>query len=75
MSKALVDRIVVDADKSRTCIRLEIFLTTGSDFRAEPVLSAATQPPDAQMKLTFPRSRSGHQGEYSVTYLVRWHLG
>ena len=75
MSKALVDRIVVDADESRTCIRLEIFLTTGSDFRAEPVLSAATQSPDAQMKLTFPRSRSGHQGEYSVTYLVRWHLG
>ena len=75
MSKALVDRIVVDADDSRTCIRLEIFLTTGSDFRAEPVLSAATQSPDAQMKLTFPRSRSGHQGEYSVTYLVRWHLG
>ena len=75
MSKALVDRIVVDADESRTCIRLEIFLTTGSDFCAEPVLSAATQSPDAQMKLTFPRSRSGHQGEYSVTYLVRWHLG
>ena len=75
MSKALVDRIVVDADESRTCIRLEIFLTAGSDFRAEPVLSAATQSPDAQMKLTFPRSRSGHQGEYSVTYLVRWHLG
>ena len=69
------DRIVVDADESRTCIRLEIFLTTGSGFRAEPVLSAATQSPDAQMKLTFPRSRSGHQGEYSVTYLVRWHLG
>ena len=75
MSKALVDRIVVDADESRTCIRLEIFLTTGSGFRAEPVLSAATQSPDAQMKLTFPRSRSGHQGEYSVTDLVRWHLG
>ena len=75
MSKALVDRIVVDADESRTCIRLEIFLTTGSGFRAEPVLAAAMQSPDAQMKLTFPRSRSGHQGEYSVTYLVRWHLG
>lgn len=75
MSKALVDRIVVDADESRTCIRLEIFLTAGSGFRAEPMLSAATQSPDAQMKLTFPRSRSGHQGEYSVTYLVRWHLG
>ena len=75
MSKALVDRIVVDADESRTCIRLEIFLSPGSGFRAEPVLSAATQSPDAQMKLTFPRSRSGHQGEYSVTYLVRWHLG
>ena len=35
MSKALVDRIVVDADESRTKISLDIYLTLGREYRAE----------------------------------------
>lgn len=35
MSKALVDRIVVDADESRTKISLDIYLTTGGEYRAD----------------------------------------
>ena len=75
MSKALVDHIVVDADESRTCIRLEIFLTAGSDFHAEPVLSAETQSSETQLQMTFLRARAGYQGTYEVRYRVRWHLG
>ena len=71
MSKALVDHIVVDSDESKTRISLEVFLTTG----AEPILSVETQSADTQLQMTFPRARSGYQGEYTVTYLVRWHLG
>ena len=59
MSKALVNRIVVDADESKSC--------------TDSVLPAA-QSSDAPLKLTFPRPRSDHQGGYEVTYLVRWHL-
>ena len=69
MSKALVDHIVVDSDESKTCISLDIFLTTG----AEPIVSE-TQTSNAQLQMRFQRARSGYQGEYTVTYLVRWHL-
>lgn len=34
MSKALVNRIVVDADESKTCITLDVFLTAGREFGA-----------------------------------------
>ena len=71
MSKALVDHIVVDADESKTQISLEVFLTTG----AAPAVPAETQTSDSQLQMTFPRARSGYQGEYTVTYHVRWHLG
>lgn len=73
MSKALVNRIVVDADESKTCITLDVFLTAGRESCTDSVLPAA-QFSDAPLKLTFPRPRSGHQGGYEVTYLVRWHL-
>lgn len=69
MSKALVDHIVVDSDESKTRISLDIFLTTG----AEPIVSE-TQTSNAQLQMRFQRARSGYQGEYTVTYLVRWHL-
>lgn len=69
MSKALVDHIVVDSDESKTRISLDIFLTTG----AEPIVSE-TQTSNAQLQMSFQRARSGYQGEYTVTYLVRWHL-
>lgn len=73
MSKALVNRIVVDADESKTCITLDVFLTAGRESCTDSVLPAA-QSSDAPLKLTFPRPRSGHQGGYEMTYLVRWHL-
>lgn len=73
MSKALVNRIVVDADESKTCITLDVFLTAGRESCTDSVLPAA-QSSDAPLKLTFPRPRSDHQGGYEVTYLVRWHL-
>ena len=73
MSKALVNRIVVDADESKTCITLDVFLTAGRESCTDSVLPAA-QSSDVPLKLTFPRPRSGHQGGYEVTYLVRWHL-
>ena len=69
MSKALVDHIIVDSDESKTRISLDIFLTTG----AEPIVSE-TQTSNAQLQMSFQRARSGYQGEYTVTYLVRWHL-
>lgn len=69
MSKALVDHIVVDADESKTRISLDIFLTTG----AEPIVSEM-QTSNSQLQMSFQRARSGYQGEYTVTYLVRWHL-
>lgn len=69
MSKALVDHIVVDSDESKTRISLDIFLTTG----AEPIVSE-TQTSNSQLQMSFQRARSGYQGEYTVTYLVRWHL-
>ena len=69
MSKALVDHIIVDSDESKTRISLDIFLTTG----AEPIVSE-TQTSNAQLQMRFQRARSGYQGEYTVTYLVRWHL-
>ena len=69
MSKALVDHIVVASDESKTRISLDIFLTTG----AEPIVSE-TQTSNAQLQMRFQRARSGYQGEYTVTYLVRWHL-
>lgn len=69
MSKALVDHIIVDSDESKTHISLDIFLTTG----AEPIVSE-TQTSNAQLQMSFQRARSGYQGEYTVTYLVRWHL-
>ena len=73
MSKALVNRIVVDADESKTCITLDVFLTAGRESCTDSVLPAA-QSSDVPLKLTFPRPRSGHQGGYEVTYLVRWNL-
>ncbi len=73
MSKALVNRIVVDADESKTCITLDVFLTAGRESCTDSVLPAV-QSSDAPLKLTFPRPRSDHQGGYEVTYLVRWHL-
>lgn len=69
MSKALVDRIIVDSDESKTHISLDIFLTTG----AEPIVSE-TQTSNSQLQMSFQRARSGYQGEYTATYLVRWHL-
>ena len=69
MSKALVDHIVVDSDESKTRISLDIFLTTG----AEPIVSE-TQTSNSQLQMSFQRARSGYQGKYTVTYLVRWHL-
>ena len=69
MSKALVDHIVVDSDESKTRISLDIFLTTG----AEPIVSEM-QTSNSQLQMSFQRARSGYQGEYTVTYLVRWHL-
>lgn len=69
MSKALVDHIIVDSDESKTRISLDIFLTTG----AEPIVSE-TQTSNSQLQMSFQRARSGYQGEYTVTYLVRWHL-
>ena len=69
MSKALVDHIIVNSDESKTRISLDIFLTTG----AEPIVSE-TQTSNAQLQMSFQRARSGYQGEYTVTYLVRWHL-
>ena len=66
MSKALVDHIIVDSDESKTHISLDIFLTTG----AEPIVSEM-QTSNSQLKMTFPRPRSGHQGGYEVTYCVR----
>lgn len=74
MSKALVNRIVVDADENKTCISLDVFLTAGRESCTDPVLPAASQASDAPLKMTFPRPRSGHQGGYEVTYCVRWHL-
>ena len=68
-----MNRIVVDADESKTCITLDVFLTAGRESCTDSVLPAA-QSSDAPLKLTFPRPRSGHQGGYEVTYLVRWHL-
>ncbi len=69
MSKALVDHIIVDSDESKTRISLDIFLTTG----AEPIVSEM-QTSNSQLQMSFQRARSGYQGEYTVTYLVRWHL-
>ena len=69
MSKALVDHIIVDSDESKTHISLDIFLTTG----AEPIVSEM-QTSNSQLQMSFQRARSGYQGEYTVTYLVRWHL-
>ena len=69
MSKALVDHIIVDSDESKTRISLDIFLTTG----AEPIVPE-TQTSNSQLQMSFQRARSGYQGEYTVTYLVRWHL-
>lgn len=69
MSKALVDHIVVDSDESKTRISLDIFLTTG----AEPIVPE-TQTSNSQLQMSFQRARSGYQGKYTVTYLVRWHL-
>lgn len=69
MSKALVDHIIVDSDESKTRISLDIFLTTG----AEPIVYE-TQTSNSQLQMSFQRARSGYQGEYTVTYLVRWHL-
>ena len=69
MSKALVDHIIMDSDESKTRISLDIFLTTG----AEPIVSE-TQTSNSQLQMSFQRARSGYQGEYTVTYLVRWHL-
>ena len=69
MSKALVDHIIVDSDESKTRISLDIFLTTG----AEPIVSE-TQTSNSQLQMSFQRARSGYQGKYTVTYLVRWHL-
>ncbi len=69
MSKALVDHIIVDSDESKTRISLDIFLTTG----AEPIIPE-TQTSNSQLQMSFQRARSGYQGEYTVTYLVRWHL-
>lgn len=74
MSKALVNRIVVDADENKTCISLDVFLTAGRESCTDPVLPAASQASDAPLKMTFPRPRSGHQGGYEVTYCVRRHL-
>lgn len=74
MSKALVNRIVVDADEIKTCISLDVFLTAGRESCTDPVLPVASQASDAPLKMTFPRPRSGHQGGYGVTYCVRWHL-
>lgn len=71
LSKALVDRIVVDSDESKTCISLDIFLSAGT----EPVLSSEMQSSGTQLQMTFSRPRSGHRGTYEVTYHVRWHLG
>ena len=71
MSKALVNRIVVDADENKTCISLDVFLTAGRESCTDPVLPAASQASDAPLKMTFPRPRSGHQGGYEVTYCVR----
>ena len=69
MSKTLVDHIIVDSDESKTRISLDIFLTTG----AEPIVSE-TQTSNSQLQMSFQRARSGYQGKYTVTYLVRWHL-
>ncbi len=69
MSKALVDHIIVDSDESKTRISLDIFLTTG----AEPIVSEM-QTSNSQLQMSFQRARSGYQGKYTVTYLVRWHL-
>lgn len=69
MSKALVDHIVVDSDESKTRISLDIFLTTGT----EPIVSEM-QTSNSQLQMSFQRARSGYQGKYTVTYLVRWHL-
>ena len=69
ISKALVDHIIMDSDESKTRISLDIFLTTG----AEPIVSE-TQTSNSQLQMSFQRARSGYQGEYTVTYLVRWHL-
>lgn len=60
MSKALVSRIVVDADENKTCISLDVFLTAGRESCTDPVLPAASQASDAPLKMTFPRPRSGH---------------
>ncbi len=70
MSKALVDHIIVDSDESKTCISLDIFLTTG----AEPIVSEM-QTSNSQLQMSFQRARSGYQGTYEVRYCVRWHLG
>ena len=68
-SPMVVDRIIVDSDESKTHISLDIFLTTG----AEPIVSE-TQTSNSQLQMSFQRARSGYQGEYTATYLVRWHL-
>ena len=63
-----MNRIVVDADESKTCITLDVFLTAGRESCTDSVLPAA-QSSDAPLKLTFPRPRSGHQGGYGDVIL------
>ena len=72
---------------SREMSKRSLTISSWTRTRAKPVSrSIFSSPPvqsrsylrretsNAQLQMRFQRARSGYQGEYTVTYLVRWHL-